>query len=277
MDRKFLVTTTAITAFASAGMVAPVTPAAAADPVKINVFSPQPVSGYVEAYGSLGYAQDNDCCGTGSFGQIGGAGRLNYWMSPTKALQLDAYGTGVSKDGDGDTAFGLAAHWAKRDPNRMALGLMASVGALFGDFYGTIAIQGQHYSGPWTFYGQAGITTAISYSGDRFPYLAFQARYFTNPNTMIAGDVTIADYDGAFFGQIGLGIEHRTMNTPFSFFARAQGSRWSDGGYEATTGQVIVGAKLWVNQNTLQSNDRNGATFLDLNPMYGEFANKFAF
>jgi hypothetical protein len=275
MDRKFLVTSTAITAFASAGMVATVSPAAAADPVKVNVFSPQPVSGYVEAYGSIGYADSYK--ESGSFGQIGGAGRLNYWMSPTKALQIDAYGSGVSKDGNGDSAIGLAAHWAKRDPNRMALGLMVSIGALYGDFFGTIALQGQHYSGPWTFYGQAGFTHPLTWTGGGsylWPYLAFQARYFTNPNTAITGDITIADYGGSFFGQIGLGIEHRTMTTPFSFFARAQGSRWGNG-YQ-TTGQILIGAKLWVNQNTLLSNDRNGATFLDLNPMYGEFANKFA-
>jgi hypothetical protein len=276
MDRRFLVTTTAITAFASTGMVAAVSPAAAADPVKVNVFSPQPVSGYVEAYGSLGRV-DWSGGDTDTFSQIGGAGRLNWWMSPTKALQVDAYGSGIAKDWccGYANAFGLAAHWAKRDPNRMALGLMASIGAVFGDFYGTIAIQGQHYNGSWTFYGQAGITHAISYSGsDVWPYLAFQARYYTNPNTAIIGDLTIADAGGWAYGQIGLGVEHRTMNTPFSFFVRAQGTR---GDSDYTTGQVIVGAKMWVNQNTLLSNDRNGATFLDFNPLYGEFATKYVF
>jgi hypothetical protein len=276
MDRKFLVTTTAITAFASTGMVVTVAPATAADPVKVSVFSPQPVSGYVEAFGSIGYAQDN-YKESGSFGQVGGAGRLNYWMSPTKALQVDAYGSGAGKDGDGASAFGLAAHWAKRDPNRMAIGLMGSVGTLYGDFYGTLAIQGQHYSGPWTFYGQAGLIHALNYSSGTYPYLAFQARYFTNPNTVITGDFSISDWGGPWYGTLGLGIEHRAMGTPFSFFARAQGSRYTSGSYEATTGQVLVGAKLWVNQDTLMSNDRNGATFLDLNPLYGEFSNKFAF
>jgi len=280
MDRKFLLTSTAVTAFASTGMVVSFGPALAADPVKVNVFSPQPVSGYVQAYFGIGQDVGKDGGSTKyseSVTTIGGAGRLKWWLSPTKALQADAWGSG-NKWGDGgtDEQFGLALHWAKRDPNRGALGLLLGVGQ-DGDRFGNVAVQGQIYNGSWTIYGQAGVTWDLYSSSDRYPYLFLQARYFTNPDTVITGDVTVAPwYSDAFYGRLGLGIEHKLMTMPVSLFGRAQAERiaWSNGA-TSTLAQILVGAKLWVNQNTLLSNDRNGATFLDANPVYGEFSFKY--
>jgi hypothetical protein len=33
---------------------------------------------------------------------------------------------------------------------------------------------------------------------------------------------------------------------------------------------------MYVNQGTLKSNDRSGATFVDMNPSFGEFHTRFA-
>jgi hypothetical protein len=281
-------------------MVAAV-PAMAADagplityqPPPVNVYAPDPVSGYLEVFGGIGgwtYYEDGDTQDSGSITRLGGAGRLNWWVSPAWSVQGDVYGSGFDYDGDaGNPALGIAGHVTLRDPNSHALGVMFSVGhtALIDDpnRWGTLAVEGQLYMGNTTLYGQAGRVFSLGDCCGDDPgiwYAALQGRYFITPNFAAIGDLGFAHFSEPSSGDTdnifrwGAGLEYKPDTMPVSMFARYQGEYHDvQSSWEFTVHEFLAGVKLFVNQPTLLANDRHGATLLDLNPQYGEFNSYF--
>jgi hypothetical protein len=296
MNRKYLLTTTAVT-FASSGMMVGVTPASAAD-MSVGVQYPtapvytpppvSPISGYLKAYGAVGQASydEGQFSGSGSVEKFGGGGYLNWWLGQNLSLQADAYGAGLTYDGDNATAFGLAAHLTWRDPNMGALGFMASVGSETGDFgdwgrFVTLAAEGQWYINNLTLYGQVGaMLPAGSDAEESGWYGALEGRYFFTPNFSLTGDILFGHgpgFDNPDYVMWGAQLDWKPDTMPLSLFVAYRGEHHTNdcGFCEWDVHTFMFGAKLFVNQPTLMANDRNGATLLDLNPKYGEFATKF--
>jgi len=281
MDNRLVLSTTAFTV-ASFGMMAGPPPVLAADAgVKALTYGVgDAVSGYVRAEFGMGTWRKFDS-GTEddneSFTQLSGSGRLNWWLSPTMSFQGDVYGTGFNTK---DTTFGAAGHLAWRNPNQGALGVMASIGnRTSGDCCGgtrltALALQGQLYMGNITLYGQLGGMHEEN-SSSTLTWMAFQGRFFLNQDTVLKGDVAIADLWGDSLTRFGVEIEHKPMGMPISIFARAATESIDFGsGWKQTSHEVKIGAKLIVNEPTLLFGDRRGATFLDMNPIYGDKASK---
>jgi hypothetical protein len=106
------------------------------------------------------------------------------------------------------------------------------------------------------------------------------ARVYVNPNFRLEGTVLYADGDADFNNQPGGSLdfetwlwrakaEYKFATSPFSIFALYEGSRTSGdqvfgGGGASTTrvtdNRVQGGIRLYLNENTLQFNDRNGTT-----------------
>jgi hypothetical protein len=283
MSKKLFLSTTALT-FGAAGMMGGPAPAVAADPTFKNVqaltYGQDLVSGYVGAHYGFGTATkfwDDGSRAFDSYRVLGGAGRLNWWLSPGMSVQGDVYGSSFSNK---ESTFGAAVHLALRDANRGAIGVMGSLGHRSFDRFHTLAVEGQLYMGNITLYGQVGMTGFTDCSGcDRGEYAAFQGRFFLNPDTVLKGDVAfasnVADNSESLF-RLGAEIEHKPMGMPVSLYARGMFDTLDTGGGRGRrSSQFMFGVKLFVNEPTLLAGDRRGATFLDLNPTYGDKATKF--
>ena len=183
------------------------------------------------------------------------------------------------------------ANW--RDPGRGLIGIFGGAGDAtnyFNNFssirHGLIGAEGQVYWGPVTLYAQGGYNTtlgAIDSTGfDSFQawFVRGTARVYVNPNFRLEGTVLYADGDADFNNQPGRSLdfetwlwrakaEYKLATSPFSIFALYEGSRTSGderfgGGGGITTrvtdNRVMGGIRLYLNENTLQFNDRNGTT-----------------
>jgi hypothetical protein len=285
MNKTAILSTTALTV-ASVGAIAGPQSALAADAgAALLALGPAAlVSGYVEAHFGLGQWRKYDDASeydSESFTQIGGAGRLNWWMSPGMSLQADAYGTGFSNK---DTTFGAAVHLAWRNPNQGAIGFMGSIGNRTvpeccdnDNRYTAAAIQGQLYLGNITLYGQLGGVHKQDSTGNAAVYAMLQGRFFLNPDTVIRGDImTATTWDDNSLFRAGIEIEHKPMGMPLSIYARAQTLTLDEGGccWSHRSHEIKIGAKLFVNEPTLLYGDRRGATFFDANPIFGDKASK---
>jgi hypothetical protein len=231
---------------------------------------------------------------------LGGAGRVTYWWASNYSLQLDAQGEGTSYkfnfDG-GDFArssshsylIGGHANW--RDPQRGLIGIFGGAGDatnfILGDSmrHGLIGAEGQVYWGPVTLYGQAGYNSTLggisSFFFDSFQswFARGTARVYVNPNFRLEGTVLYANGDVDFVSGVPLTQDFETLlwrakaeykfaSSPFSIFAAYEGSRTKYDGTspnftvaeKVTDHRVMGGIRLYINENTLQWNDRNGTT-----------------
>jgi hypothetical protein len=231
---------------------------------------------------------------------LGGAGRGNYWLAPNISMQLDAQAEGISyrlpNNGFGPTLNGsshsylIGGHFNWRDSQRGLLGLFAGAGDQGGFFDETrrhviVGGEGQLYWNQFTFYVQGGYNTSVG-TYDSEPHAWFvrgTGRYFFTPNTMLEGTLLYADGEverTVFFDTpLSFGfrtllweakLEHRFATTPFALFVKYRGSdtkfdqvTFDFGGTEdnkVTDHRVLVGLRLFMGENTLLANDRQGAT-----------------
>jgi hypothetical protein len=231
---------------------------------------------------------------------LGGAGRVTYWWAPNYSLQLDAQGEGTSYKfnfGGGDFtrssshSYLIGGHANWRDPQRGLIGIFGGAGDatsfILGDSmrHGLIGAEGQVYWGPVTLYGQAGYNSTLggisSFFFDSFQawFARGTARVYVNPNFRLEGTVLYANGDVDYVSGVPFTQDFETLlwrakaeykfaSSPFSIFATYEGSRTkydSTGpGFtvaeKITDHRVMGGIRLYINENTLQWNDRNGTT-----------------
>jgi hypothetical protein len=237
---------------------------------------------------------------TASGWALGGAGRVTYWWAPNYSLQLDAQGEGTSYKfnfGGGDFAresrhsylIGGHANW--RDPQRGLIGIFGGAGDATNFIvrdsvrHGLIGAEAQVYWGPVTLYGQAGYNSTLGQLTSGF-FDSIQAwfvrgtgRFYVNPNFRLEGTVLYANGDVDFVSGVPVTQDFKTWlwrakgeykfaGSPFSLFALYEGSQTkfdqTDPNFiqtrKVTDNRVLVGVRLYLNENTLQFNDRNGTT-----------------
>jgi hypothetical protein len=182
------------------------------------------------------------------------------------------------------------ANW--RDPGRGLIGIFGGAGDATNFFndtsvrHGLIGAEGQLYWGPVTLYGQAGyqstlgaLTSGPGTESMQAWFVRGTGRIYVNPNFRLEGTVLYADGDFDLVQLTGVSqdfetwlwrakAEHKFAGSPFSIFALYEGSRTSSvrtftGGTftsRITDNRVMGGIRLYLNENTLQFNDRNGTT-----------------
>lgn len=251
-------------------------------PAQAKVVEPSRISGDLSFYGGwFQFSDSSDYSFNGSV--IGGLGRANIWIAPNMSVQFDLSGENVVStfDDDNYSVINLAGHWSLRNPGYL-LGAFVSIGAQdnwWNARFGTIGIEGQTYVGPLQLYVQVGYTgtlqNADNMSNVNALYGHVEARYFINPNLMLAANVGIAherDIDGSeTYNPVrwGADLETKFGSSVFGGFLSYQGSHESYSGYSFTNHAVLAGLKIHFNNATLQSAAQAGATLKDMNPLTG--------
>jgi hypothetical protein len=199
-------------------------------------------------------------------------------------------GGGFSRVSSHSYLIGGHANW--RDPGRGLIGIFGGAGDATNFFndsvrHGLIGAEGQLYWGPVTLYAQGGYNSTLggisSFGFDSIQawFVRGTARVYATPNFRLEGTVLYADGDYDFVAtQPGNVLDFQTWlwrakgeykfaSAPFSVFALYEGSRTSfdsvSGPAETRTDRVtdhriMGGIRLYLNENTLQWNDRNGTT-----------------
>jgi hypothetical protein len=191
------------------------------------------------------------------------------------------------------------ANW--RDPQRGLIGFFGGAGDATTNLqsssirHGLIGAEAQLYWGPVTLYGQGGYNSTL---GDLSTFVnsihAWFARgtgrLYVVPNFRLEGTVFYADGSTSFTSlSPGNTVDFRTWlwrakgeyrfaTTPFSLFAAYEGSRTTidrsntvgtafTASTRMTDHRIIGGLRLYINEGTLQSNDRNGTTLDIIAPL----------
>jgi hypothetical protein len=241
--------------------------------------APRGISGYGEFYAGYGWGSDNDPQDW-EYSVLGGSGRVNIWLTDSFSAQLDGWINDYDSDGYDYDSLGAALHLNTRNSDYLIGGLASygSNGDYDGDFV-SAALEAQRYFDNVTIYGQAGYTAQVS--GDTSPesadawYIHAAARYFFNPDLMIEANAGFALVD-AFDDEDsqskwGARLSWKpSENLPVGVFVGYQGLNddWREG-YELTDHTLFAGFNLYFGQGTLLANDREGATLVDYNPMFG--------
>lgn len=193
------------------------------------------------------------------------------------------------------------ANW--RNSQAGLLGVFAGAGDAGGGFgfgsavrHAVVGGEGQLYWNQFTFYVQGGYDTVVgtpasSHLNAHAWFVRGTGRYFLLPNTMLEGTVLYANgeikYDATFVPASGptngfdtwlweAKLEHRFATTPFAGFVKYRGSRTEfdpitfgvqSDELKITDHRVFVGLKLFMGQDTLRANDRDGATLDIIDPL----------
>ncbi|HMB48604.1 MAG TPA: hypothetical protein VKN63_10045, partial [Afifellaceae bacterium] len=190
------------------------TSAIAADIPEAVSYGPGPVAPalitefVVEGWGGVAFIlgeNGNPNPNNTTLGDFGGNARFSLPFGQAFSVQLDAYGEITTNGGDNDNfdnALTGAAHLSWRDPQMGLFGVFGGWGlhesdGTDGDHY-FVGLEGQYYSGNWTFYGQGGFMDAESDQGtadDAFHDAFFAravARYFPTADSRFQGELSFA-------------------------------------------------------------------------------------
>lgn len=246
--------------------------------------APSTLSGDFEAYvGGLSLTDDSS-----SFNGylLGGAGRVNAWLSDEVSAQFDLSGEAVNgSDSESDYATMEAAAHVNWRTSDLLLGVFGSVGAMsdsddvvFGDgSFATIGGEAMSTMDNIQLYGQLGYTKGFGDVDDVSAlYARGEIRYFVSPNMVVSANLGAAqvsyssdDEIGAL--QWGAKAEYRFDDSPISMYAAYQGNHQSepDEDEEWTVHAAIVGIKFNFGSDSLQDAATTGATLRDYNPLTG--------
>lgn len=218
-------------------------------------------------------------------------------MDRSWALQLDVEGEGTGGISRSCTFFDCnrearyagttGGHAAYRIPNSFAIGGFGGLSASNlldfdgGMTYGFGGLEAQTYWSMVTLYGQGGFFgRASGIADDQIKdgwFLRGVVRLFPTPDDKVSGEVEYASgtrevctscpgttQNVLVWGAI---YEHRFMGKPLSMFASYEGMRYQDNAStfvhlaKVDENKVLGGIKLYMNEDTLLYNDRNGATW----------------
>jgi hypothetical protein len=237
---------------------------------------------------------------------LGGAGRATWWWAANYSIQLDAQGEGASYKDTFGAGFNrrsthgylIGGHANWRDPGRGLIGIFGGAGDATSLFHfssvrhGLIGAEAQLYWGPVTLYGQGGYSSTLGQISSGFLdslqswFARGTARAYVNPNFRLEGTVFYADGDADFVAAAsGNSInfetwlwrakaEYKFATSPFSIFAYYEGSRTTldrvSPGFtqhiRLADSRIMGGVRLYINENTLQFNDRSGTTLDIISP-----------
>ena len=242
-----------------------------ADPPPTHAFGQ--VAGYLNLSAGYNWLNEN---GVGNY-EIEGLsaeGRINLWLGPRTSTQVDAWGQEFRFVGDGDArTYGAALHGSWRDPSSYLFGSVVSIGSTYDFDYADVALEAQRYFGNFTLYTQAGYGWSYEQPGGRqtMPFVTLIGRYFTDPDGMLEGLIRYGHYHVEGVGsseQIAwrTTLERRVPGQPFAGYLAYEGG-WTSFSDRMSHG-IFAGIKLIPNQS-LETNDRSGATLLDTNPLFG--------
>jgi hypothetical protein len=213
-----------------------------------------------------------------------GEGKANVWIAPDMTIQIDATGEGTttirqctcSRDSDGHADGLVGAHLSWRNPDDHLIGFFGGFSTNANlDYDGTftqaiLGVEGQYYSGPFTLYVQGGWEPLMSNSDDFEPTnLGFGrvvGRYFWTENDRLQGEFAYAtsginQKSGSYsIYKWGASWEHRYDGTPFSAGVEYNGFRINGPDGWAVEHVVEATLKLHFGDDTLQAQDRQGAT-----------------
>ena len=200
----------------------------------------------------------------------------------------------------------IGGHVNLRNQQQGLIGLFAGAGDAGGSgIFSTVSSQrhvvagaeGQYYFNNFTAYLQGGYDTTVSNVGFGFTdinawFIRGTGRYFVTPNLMLEGTGLYSDgnvnFDAAFIQPgfpTSLGFktwlwqakaEYRFDTTPFSVFAKYQGSETKYGQLafdgdtsdaKVTDHRFLVGLRLYMGEGSLLSNDRKGSTLDIIDPL----------
>ena len=187
----------------------------------------------------------------------------------------------------------IGGHVNWRDPQRGLIGIFGGAGDATNYLtfntsvrHGLIGGEAQLYWGPVTLYGQGGYQSTLGSISSGFLdsmqawFVRGTARVYVNANFRLEGTVLYADGDADFNNVPANTLdfttwlwrakaEYKFATSPFSIFAVYESSRTTSdqvfgfGGTQhtrVTDNRVMGGLRLYLNENTLQFNDRNGTT-----------------
>jgi hypothetical protein len=161
--------------------------------------------------------------------------------------------------------------------------------------HGVVGLEGQYYFSALTLYGQGGYDASFSqdndsiFNGAHAWFVRGTARYFLDQNLMIEGTGLYANGAVAFRDFFGVALPDNNFNTwlwraklewrppawPVSLFATYEGSRthYDSNAFfgftseRVTDNRVMGGIRLYLGQDTLFANDRNGTTLDIIDPL----------
>jgi hypothetical protein len=220
---------------------------------------------------------------------LGGAARVNAWLSDEVSAQFDLSGEALNGgDPDGESSdyatMEAAAHinWRTSD---LLLGVFGSVGALsdsddvvFGDgTFATIGGEAMSTMDNIQLYGQLGYSKGFGDVDDVSAlYARGEVRYFVSPNMVVSGNVGVAQVSYSSDDKIGVlqwgaKAEYRFDDSPISIYAAYQGNHQSepDEDEEWTVHAAMVGIKFSFGSDSLQDAATSGATLRDYSPLTG--------
>ncbi len=212
-----------------------------------------------------------------------GEGKANIWVASDMTIQIDATGEGTttirqstsSQDSDGHADGIVGAHLSWRNSEHL-IGVFGGFSTNSNlDYDGTftqaiLGVEGQYYAGPFTIYAQGGWEPLMSNSDENEPtnlgFGRIVGRYFWNENDRLQGEFAYAHAGinqsvGSFdIYKWGASWEHRYDNTPFSAGLEYNGFRINGRNGWAVEHVVEATFKLHFGDDTLEGEDRQGAT-----------------
>lgn len=278
-------------------------PALAADPMA-PLYSPTPVTGYVDLHGGPGWGNDDFGGGhTDTFteGLFGGSGHAALQVSPTMSVQGDIwtdtfsgkvdYSSG-SSDNYSTVYGGAAGHMLWGPSTDTSFGIFGSIGAASGTYrsastYGTAGIEAVHNAGQLRLYGQAGATFGVTGYASDYASKDIYARgvlaYYLTPVLALSGNLgydhyTSSDWGGAKQNEVlwGARLEYKPADWPVSTYLGYEGWHYdyTDNYPSKSNGTehvVVAGIRIPFGGMSVQGTDRS-AGLQDMNPTYGQIS-----
>lgn len=288
------------------GSVALVSGAFAADPLPPPVViapTPQPpppvpnLAGYVDAHFALERGRyeafwQGSPDGEGNWREnaIGGAGRGAWNISPTFALQLDAWFNLWQEKGEEENfnwaEGGVGTHFIFGNAGGSRFGALTSVGRDENGTWANVAGELATTFGAIRVSAQAGFTFGLAgeprEDGERAYYLVANATFYPTDNLALTGHMgwhrwyeAADDGDGTRQWTLGARAEFQLGASPLSIYAGYFFDRefYADGGDPYTQIERIhtfyAGLRLLLGRDTLRDLD-DAVPFADYNPMYGD-------